>query len=695
MIDSKKKHQKLRITLVSPEQIRAWCEKTLPNGEKVGQVLNPRTIDLVTNKPKRNGLFCERIFGPVKNGVCACEKKPGEEKKGFPFGDRKKKKTSICEHCGVELVDSRVRRYRMGYIQLVCPVTHIWYFKRIPSYIAMLIGKKNSEIKDLVYCKIYPNIFLARPTTNRPTISRFRGLLQHEDIPSWMDFIVPYISGWNFVEFQEREIAIGGNAIQKQLTGLDLRILLDQSYIEWKKLLKNYKIQRGKNKIQQRNHFLSRRIKFAKYLIQAKIQPEWMVLCLLPVLPPELRPIFALGQQMVVESDLNKLYQKVLIRNKNLQTSFEMQGGPFYSTGDFLTLQKRLLQEAVDALLDNDRTVGQPRNFHNRPYKSFSDVIAGKEGRFRTNLLGKRVDYSGRSVIIVGPSLALHQCGLPREMAIKLFQPFLIRSLIGRGFASNLRAAKNLIQKRKNIVWKILKKVMLGHPVLLNRAPTLHKFGILAFQPILVKEHAIRLHPLVCTGFNADFDGDQMAVHVPLSPEAIVEARLLMFSYTNILSTSHGSPITIPTQDMLLGLYILTVEKPQDIYEIRYHPFQSKEIIFFRKKNTYFLSFNHVFIAFQKKQVQLNNPLWLKWKVANGSILTPTAREVPIEIQYHPKGLSQQIYEHYVTQNDRMEQIICIYIRTTVGRVLFNREIKNAIKTTSKLFESSQTTPAF
>nr|YP_001876573.1 RNA polymerase beta' subunit [Welwitschia mirabilis]B2Y1V6.1 RecName: Full=DNA-directed RNA polymerase subunit beta'; AltName: Full=PEP; AltName: Full=Plastid-encoded RNA polymerase subunit beta'; Short=RNA polymerase subunit beta' [Welwitschia mirabilis]ABY26786.1 RNA polymerase beta [Welwitschia mirabilis]AMA21021.1 RpoC1 [Welwitschia mirabilis] len=696
MIDSKKKHQKLKITLVSPEQIRAWSETILPNGKRVGEVTNPDTLDPTTKKPQRDGLYCERIFGPVKSGVCACEKKPGQKKKGFAFVDRKKKKDSnFCKYCEVELVDSRIRRYRMGYIKLACPVAHIWYIKRVPSYIPTLIGKKKSEVIDLVYC----NLFITRPAANRPTILRFRGLLQDENLPSWIGILFPYISSWNFVEFQERELATGGNAIQKRLTGLDLRILLTHSYMEWKKLLRNYKIQRTqreKNKIQKRKNFLVRRIKFVKYLIQAKIKPEWMVLCLLPVLPPELRPIFVLGEQIIAESDLNKLYQKVLIRNKNLQSSFEMQGDPLYSTGkrDFMTFQKRLLQEAVDALLDNDRSGEPGEDLFNRPYKSFSDVIAGKEGRFRANLLGKRVDYSGRSVIVVGPSLALHQCGLPREMAIKLFQPFLIRNLIRRGVAPNIRAAKSLIQGRKPFIWKILQRVMLGHPVLLNRAPTLHKFGILAFQPILVKEHAIRLHPSVCTGFNADFDGDQMAVHVPLSIEAILESRLLMFSHTNLLSPSSGSPITIPTQDMLLGLYILTADKNQDISEFRYHPSKSKKKIS-SKKNPCFSNYDDVFIAYQQKRVQLNSPLWLRWRVADGGILTSVDREVPIEIQHEPFGTSQEIYEHYAIQKNRMGKISNIYIRTTVGRILFNREIEKAFLSFSKLLESPQTNPVF
>nr|ANZ53710.1 RNA polymerase beta subunit-1 [Gnetum parvifolium]ANZ53842.1 RNA polymerase beta subunit-1 [Gnetum parvifolium] len=692
MIDSQKEHQKLKITLVSPEQIRVWSETILPNGKRIGEVTNPKTIDLATNKPERNGSFCERIFGPVKSKKCACENKFGEDKKGFAFVDRKKTNDSgLCEHCGVEFMDSRIRRYRMGYIKLASPVTHIWYIKRVPSYIATLIGKQNSEIKDLVYC----NLFLARPAANKPTILRFRGLLQHGEITSWMEILVPYISGWNFVEFQERELATGGTSIQKQLIGLNLRALINHSYMEWRKLLKNHRIQKRKNKIEKRKNFLVKRIKFAKNLIQAKINPEWMVLCLLPVLPPELRPIFVLGEQVVVESDFNKLYQKVILRNKNLQNSFEIQGGPFYSTGDFLTLQKRLLQEAVDALLDSGKS-GQPRkdHFRNRPYKSFSDVIAGKEGRFRANLLGKRVDYSARSVIVVGPSLALHQCGLPRELAIKLFQPFLIRNLIGQGVVANIRAAKLLIQRRIPVVWKILQQILLGHPVLLNRAPTLHKFGILAFQPILVKERAIRLHPAVCTGFNADFDGDQMAVHLPLSIEAILESRLLMFSHTNLLSPSNGSPITKPTQDMLLGLYILTTEKPRNISQFRCRPSNPTKK-FLPEANLCFCNYDDVFIAYQKNRVSLKKPLWFRWKVVNGTILTSVDQEVPIEFQYQSLGTSQQIYEHYTIQRARSGKVLTIYIRTTVGRIIFNREIENAFLAFSKLSESPRAMPVF
>uniref|UniRef100_UPI0030E3FED5 RNA polymerase beta' subunit n=1 Tax=Nopalea cochenillifera TaxID=338184 RepID=UPI0030E3FED5 len=469
------KHQQLRIGSVSPQQISAWATKILPNGEIVGEVTKPYTFHYKTNKPEKDGLFCERIFGPIKSGICAC----GNYR---VIGDEKEDK-EFCEQCGVEFVNSRVRRYQMGYIKLACPVTHVWYLKRLPSYIANFLDKPLKELEGLVYCD------MGRPKS-------------------------------------------------------------------WKK-----------------KGFLVRRMELAKHFIRTNIEPEWMVLCLLPVLPPELRPIIQIDGGKLMSSDINELYRRVIYRN-NILTDLLT---PSRSTPvELLMCQEKLVQEAVDTLLDNG-IHGQPmRDGHNRVYKSFSDVIEGKEGRFRETLLGKRVDYSGRSVIVVGPSLSLHRCGLPREIAIELFQIFVIRGLIRQHLASNLIVAKRKIREKEPVVWEILQEVMQGHPVLLNRAPTLHRLGIQAFQPILVEGRAICLHPLVCKGFNADFDGDQMAVHVPLSLEAQAEARLLMFSHMNLLSPAIGDPICVPTQDMLIGLYVLTSGNRRGICANRYNPWNHK-----------------------------------------------------------------------------------------------------------------------
>nr|YP_010613854.1 RNA polymerase beta' subunit [Andreaea regularis]WAS08599.1 RNA polymerase beta' subunit [Andreaea regularis] len=666
----REKHQHLQIRLASPEQIRSWAERTLPNGEIVGQITKPYTLHYKTHKPEKDGLFCERIFGPIKSGVCACGKYQGIE--------NQKEYSKFCEQCGVEFIESRVRRYRMGYIELACPVTHVWYLKRLPSYIANLLAKPLKELESLVYC----DVFLARPISKKPTLLKLRGLFKYED-QSWREVFPRFFSPRGFEAFQNREIATGGDAIKKQLTNLDLQFVMNCAYAEWKKLAeqKSTGNEWEDRKIQRRKDLFVRRIKLAKQFLQTDIKPEWMVLCLLPVLPPELRPMIELGEGELITSDPNEPYRRVIYRNNTLIDFLARSGS---TPGGLVVCQTRLVQEAVDALIDNGIR-GQPmKDSHNRPYKSFSDVIEGKEGRFRENLLGKRVDYSGRSVIVVGPSLPLHQCGLPREMAIELFQAFVIRGLIGRHLAPNLRAAKSMIQNKESIIWKVLQEVMQGHPVLLNRAPTLHRLGIQAFQPILVKGRAIRLHPLVCGGFNADFDGDQMAVHIPLSLEAQAEARLLMLSHTNLLSPATGDPVSVPSQDMLLGLYILTIENHQGIYGNSNHPSKNNyKNIASLKKIPYFYSYNDVIRAQEQKQISLHSPLWLRWKT-DLRIITSINREKPIEVQYDPSGIFSQIHEHYQLRKNKKETILSIYICTTVGRIIFNQQIEEAIQGTLK-----------
>nr|YP_009154339.1 RNA polymerase beta [Metasequoia glyptostroboides]AKM70797.1 RNA polymerase beta [Metasequoia glyptostroboides] len=674
------KHQQLRIGLVSPEQILAWSERILPNGKRVGQVTKPLTLDYRTYEPARNGLFCERIFGPKKRGVCACVK---------PRIMENEKENNFCTRCGIELVvDPRIRRYRMGYIKLACPVVHIWYFKRRPSYIADLLDKTRKELEDPVYC----DVCITRPTVNKPTLLRFEGSLKYDE-ESWPKDIAYYLS-WDFALFQEREIATGGKAIRDQLAGLDLQIIIDRSYREWKIIDELLSIlfleaenvvgdieiyaqfnEQKLQKLRRRKDLLVRRMRFAKYFIRANVEPQWMVLCLLPVLPPDLRPMFQLNEGGVITSDLNELYQTVIRRN-NILSQF-IKNTHAFLIPDLLGDQKRLVQRAVDALLDNSIGAQPVKDSHDRPYKSFSDFIQGKEGRFRENLLGKRVDYSGRSVIVVGPLLSLYQCGLPREIAIELFQTFLIRELVEQQIAPNLRAAKFLIRDRGPIIWNVLKQIMQKHPILLNRAPTLHRLGIQAFIPILIEERAIRLHPLVCAGFNADFDGDQMAVHVPLSMEAQVEARLLMFSHLNLISPTIGDPICVPTQDMLLGLYRSTLQKNQGIYENRYHPNNSKKKIV----SPSFYSYDDALKAYEQKQIDLDSPLWLRWgREIDTSIINSVNRELPIEVQYEYLGTFYEIYDHFRIRKGRVGEILNKYIRTTVGRIRFNREIEEAIK---------------
>nr|BBF90810.1 RNA polymerase beta subunit-1 [Dacrydium cupressinum] len=717
------KHRQLQIGLASPEQIRAWSERILPNGERVGEVTNPYAFDIETNQPERDGSFRERIFGPKKTGVCAC---------GKPRVIENEEGSQFCKHCGIELVDSRIRRYRMGYIKLACPVVHLWYFKRRPSYIANLLDLTRKDLEGLVYC----DSCITRAVANKPTLLRVgSGPFQYQD-QYWTDIIHNYITWRDLREFLEREITTGGNAIREKLAGLDLQIILDRSSMEWVTLDDISKTKNGfdglpeeevteeevteeevteeeeieslrkkiwekqgteekhlfeedllyeeevpdweEHMIRRRKDFLLRRMKLAKHFIQTNIQPEWMVLCLLPVLPPEPRPMFQLDAGDIITSDINELYRKLILRNRTL-TKFLAK--LFTPLPDSVNGQKRLIQEAVDALLDNGIGGHPVTDRHDRPYKSFSDLIQGKQGRFRENLLGKRVDYSGRSVIVVGPFLSLYQCGLPLEIAVELFQAFLIRSLIERHIAPNLRAAKSLIRDRAPIIWSVLKEVLRGYPLLLNRAPTLHRLGIQAFQPILIEGRAIRLHPLVCAGFNADFDGDQMAVHVPLSLEAQAEARLLMFSHINLLSPATGDSLCVPTQDMLLGLYRSTLGNNQGIYENKCHPYNSKNKII----SPSFSNYEDALGAYQHKRIDLDSPLWLRWgrgpDLGTGiPIINSVNREAPIEVQYEPLGTFYEIYEYFQIRKCRVGEIVNKYIRTTVGRTRFNREIEEAMK---------------
>nr|YP_010942503.1 RNA polymerase beta' subunit [Persicaria thunbergii]WLS53563.1 RNA polymerase beta' subunit [Persicaria thunbergii] len=670
MIDQYK-HQQLRIGLVSPQQISAWATKILPNGEMVGEVTKPYTFHYKTNKPEKDGLFCERIFGPIKSGICAC----GNYR---VIGDEKEE-PKFCEQCGVEFVDSRIRRYQMGYIKLACPVTHVWYLKRLPSYIANFLDKPLKELEGLVYC----DFSFARPIAKKPTFLRLRGLFEYE-IQSWKYSIPLFFTTQGFDTFRNREISTGATAIREQLADLDLRTILDSSLAEWKELGEEGPTgnEWEDRKVGRRRDFLVRRMELAKHFIRTNIEPEWMVLCLLPVLPPELRPIIQIDGGKLMSSDINELYRRVIYRNNTLTDLLTTSRS---TPGELVMCQEKLVQEAVDTLLDNGIR-GQPmRDGHNKVYKSFSDVIEGKEGRFRETLLGKRVDYSGRSVIVVGPLLSLHRCGLPREIAIELFQTFVIRGLIRQDLASNIGVAKSKIREKEPIVWEILQEVMRGHPILLNRAPTLHRLGIQAFQPILVEGRAICLHPLVCKGFNADFDGDQMAVHVPLSLEAQAEARLLMFSHMNLLSPAIGDPISVPTQDMLIGLYVLTSGNRRGICANRYNPWsrinykneKGNDPNYKYMKEPFFCNSYDAIGAYRQKKIKLDSPLWLRWQLDQRVVVS---KEVPIEVHYESLGTYHEIFGHYLIVRSVKKEILFIYIRTTVGHISFYREIEEAIQ---------------
>jgi len=503
----------IRISIASPERVLKWS---------YGEVTKPETINYRTLKPERDGLFCERIFGPTKDWECYCGKYKRVRHKGI-----------ICERCGVEVTDSKVRRHRMGHIKLAAPVSHIWFLKGIPSYLGLLLDMTLKDLEQVIYFNNYVVI--------DPADSEFKKfqLLSEEE---YEDFMLEN-------EESELKVGIGAEAIKELLDEISLNEMAEEIRNELS----------GLSGSVQRRAKLIKRLRLVESLIESNTEPTWMIMDVLPVTPPDLRPMVQLDGGRFATSDLNDLYRRVINRNNRLLRLLEM-GAPEIIVRN----EKRMLQEAVDSLIDNGRrgrTVVGPSN---RPLKSLSNIIEGKQGRFRQNLLGKRVDYSGRSVIVVGPKLKLNQCGLPKEMAIELFKPFVVNKLIERGFVQNIKSAKKKIERSEAIVWDILEEVIDGHPVLLNRAPTLHRLGIQAFEPVLVEGRAIQLHPLVCTAFNADFDGDQMAVHVPLSIEAQTEARMLMLATNNILAPATGKPIIAASQDMVLGMYYLTLMKEEE-----------------------------------------------------------------------------------------------------------------------------------
>src|SRR5580658_3595727 len=588
---------KITIGLASPDSI---LERSY------GEVLKPETINYRTYKPERDGLFCEKIFGPVKDYECYCGKYKRIRYKGI-----------VCDRCGVEVTEKKVRRERMGHIKLVVPVVHIWYFKSLPNKIGYLLGMSSKKLESIIY---YERYVVIQPGIRADKAQNYGDLLTEEEYLEILETL-PKDNQYLPDDDPKKFVAMmGADSVRELLS----RLKLDE-------LSYNLRTQANNETSQQRKAEALKRLSVVEAFRDAQTRtenkPEWMVVQYLPVIPPELRPLVPLDGGRFASSDLNDLYRRVIIRNNRLKRLIEIKAPEV-----ILRNEKRMLQEAVDSLFDNSRKSNAVKAEGGRALKSLSDVLKGKQGRFRQNLLGKRVDYSGRSVIVVGPELKLHECGLPKDMAAELFKPFIIRKLIERGIVKTVKSAKKLVDKKEPIIWDILENILKGHPVMLNRAPTLHRLSIQAFLPKLIEGKAIQLHPLVCTAFNADFDGDQMAVHVPLSNASILEAQLLMLGSHNILNPQNGTPITLPSQDMVLGLYYMTKEKRST----------KEEVV--KGQGLVFYSVDEVIIAYNERQVDLH------------------------------AGIK-------VRANFRNEDGTLTYktIETTVGRVIFNQHVPKTV----------------
>ena len=559
----------IRIGIASPDKIREWS---------YGEVKKPETINYRTLNPERDGLFCEKIFGPTKDFECSCKKYK-----------RLRYKNVICDRCGVEVTRAKVRRERMGHIELASPVSHIWYAKGVPPKMGLVLDISPRELEEVLYFVSYivldPGI---APLAKKQTLSDKEYRAYYEKYGD------------------EFKVGMGAEAIKQLLTEVDLEKEVEE-------LKKEVEKAQGQKKIR-----LVKRLDCLNSFLESGQRPEWMILDVLPVIPPDLRPMIQLPGGRLATSDLNDLYRRIINRNNRLKKLLELEAPTI-----IVQNEKRMLQEAVDALIDNGRRGRSVSGVGNRPLKSLSSMLKGKQGRFRQNLLGKRVDYSGRSVIVVGPSLKMYQCGVPKDMALELFKPYVMQQLVERGIAHNIKAAKKIIDVQDERVWDVVEDVIREHPVLLNRAPTLHRLSIQAFEPVLVSGKALRLHPLVCSGFNADFDGDQMAIHIPISEEAQAEARLLMLGANNILDPKDGKPIVTPSQDMVLGNYYLTLELAGE-------PNEGKA----------YKDPNEVLMAYERRDITLHT-----------RVCIPTKE-----------------FKHKVWTDEQKEK----YIVTTAGKIIFN-----------------------
>nr|YP_010536900.1 RNA polymerase b' subunit [Helicotheca tamesis]UYC30687.1 RNA polymerase b' subunit [Helicotheca tamesis] len=731
MTRSEKEFDYIKIKLASPIRIFQWSHRRLPNGQFVGEVQKSETINYRTFKPEMDGLFCERIFGPSKSFECACGKYKRVRYDGL-----------ICERCGVELTESRVRRHRMGHINLIYPVTHVWYINSRPNYMALLLEVEQCEktLNTAITWFAFSKYILSQVTLEsenkkeeKTTLENYQmyiskilksdligellqdyrfdskqkikrkksgelnlwdGRIKRIKLSSLAYFIAEdeisfYGLHWDLQKYrrcralrltgyplkpyakpkpQNRRrntpkyllrttphYLIGAVLIKKELERLNLNdeINYTRNFITCcsnvlQKSLRKWEYQR----IYRLQDQSIKRIRILENLLATGSNPAWMIITILPVIPPALRPMIQLEGGRFATSDLNELYRRIITRNNRLLRLLEIDAPQL-----IIRNEKRMLQEAVDTLIDNGKRGKIALSANNRPLKSLSDIIKGKHGRFRQNLLGKRVDYSGRSVIVVGPSLKLNQCGLPYEMAIELFQPFIIRELINQGFASNMKIAKNLIQQNESTVDQVVEKILANHPIFLNRAPTLHRLGIQAFEPILVQGRAIKLHPLVCSAFNADFDGDQMAVHLPLSLEAQAECYMLMLAPHNFLSPANGEPIIMPSQDMVLGCYYLTVQNIKGLLG----------------SNHYFISLEDVILAYNQEQIELHATIWIRY-IGELSKSLKLIHRIDLNDQSYI-----EYYENVQIRKDKNDNIIVQYLQTTTGRVIFNYTIQKTL----------------
>jgi DNA-directed RNA polymerase subunit beta' len=616
---------KIKIGLASDELIREWSK---------GEVKKPETINYRTLKPEKDGLFCERIFGPTKDWECHCGKYKRVRYKGI-----------VCDRCGVEVTKSKVRRERMGHIELAAPVAHIWYFKGIPSRIALMLDISPRNLEKVVYFASY--IVTDKGNT---------GLIKAQ-----------VLSEKEFHEAEEKygrgsfKAEMGAEALYKLLAEIDLDKLSEKLK---KELIKASEQKRAK---------LVKRLDTVESFRLSNNRPEWMIMHVVPVIPPELRPMVQLDGGRFATSDLNDLYRRVINRNNRLKRLLEL-GAPEIIVRN----EKRMLQESVDALIDNGRRGRPVTGAGNRPLKSLSDMLKGKQGRFRQNLLGKRVDYSGRSVIVVGPELKIYQCGVPKEMAVELFKPFVMKELVGRGIAHNIKNAKRMVERLHPEVWGILEDVIKDHPVMLNRAPTLHRLGIQAFEPVLVEGRAIKLHPLVCTAFNADFDGDQMAIHLPLSPEAQAEARYLMLSTNNLLKPQDGKPVTVPTQDMILGAYYLTMETEGEPGE-----------------GNYFCSPEEAVIAHENHDLGMHASIYVKMRKVDengverfGKVKTTVGRII------YNKGIPQDLgfVDRTNPETEFEPEINFVVTKKNLGKIIANSINVHGLSETAELLDYIKST---